>query len=106
MRTLKDLGFENVVELEQFLEEKLLYKRMSIVELELAVKKELKIDRFGLIQTTWDETIGIDKSYIGGLLYNDGWYLFDIEIYFLETHTYNINGQKNIFITEISVIEN
>ena len=50
--------------------------------------------------------MGIDKSYIGGLFYYDGWYLFDIEIYYLETYTYNIKGEENIFITEISVIEN
>ena len=69
------------------------------------IKKELKIDDFNLQSTTWDETTGIDKSYIGGLLFEDDWYILDIEIYYLETHTYNINGQKNIFITEISVIE-
>lgn len=103
---LKELGFENATELEQFLEKLLLNKRKSLNDIIETIKKELRIDRFSLIDTTWDETMGIDKSYIGGLFYYYGWYLFDIEIYYLETYTYNIKGEENIFITEISVIEN
>lgn len=103
---LKDLGFENAIELGQFLEKLLLNKRKSLNDIIETIKKELRIDKFDLIHTTWDERIGIDKSYIGGLFYYYGWYLFDIEIYYLETYTYNINDEENIFITEISVIEN
>ncbi len=106
MKRLKDLGFENAVELEQFLEKLLLNKRKSLNDIIETIKKELKIDDFHLQSTTWDETIGIDKSFIGGLSLEDDWYILDIEIYYLETYTYNINGEKNIFITEISVIEN
>lgn len=105
MEKLKDLGFENVVELEQFLEKVLLNERKSLNDIIETIKKELKIDDFNLQSTTWDETMGIDKSYIGGLLFEDDWYILDIEIYYLETYTYNIKGEKNIFITEISITE-
>lgn len=106
MRTLKDLGFENTIELKQFLEKILLNKRKSLNDITETIKKELQIDKFYLMPTAWDDKIGVDKSFIGGILYEDDWYLFDIEIYYLETYTYNINGEKNIFITQISVIEN
>ena len=106
MNKLKDLGFENIIELERFLEKVLLNERKSLNDIIETIKKELKIDDFNLQSTTWDETIGIDKSYIGGLFVEDDWYILDIEIYYLETYTYNINGQKNIFITEISITEN
>lgn len=106
LNELKDLGFKNAIELEQFLEKILLNKRKSLNDIIETIKKELRIDKFYLTPTTWDETIGIDKSFIGGLLYKDDWYEFDIEIYYLETFTYDINGQKNIFITEISVVKN
>lgn len=105
-RELKDLGFKNAIELEQFLEEILLNKRKSLNDIIETIKKELQIDKFDLTPTTWDETIGVDKSFIGGLFFKDDWYEFDIEIYYLETFTYDINGQKNIFITEISVMKN
>lgn len=97
---------KNAIELEQFLEEVLLNKRKSLNDIIETIKKELQIDDFNLQSTTWDETMGIDKSFIGGLFFEDGWYEFDIEIYYLETSTYNINGQKNIFITEIAILEN
>ncbi|MCK9319061.1 hypothetical protein [Methanoculleus sp.] len=106
MKRLKDLGFENVIELERFLEKVLLNERKSLNDIIETIKKELKIDDFNLQSATWDETMGIDKSYIGGLLFEDDWYILDIEIYYLETFTYNINGEKNIFITEITVLEN
>lgn len=106
MKKLKDLGFENAIELEQFLEEILLHKRKSLNDIIETIKKELKLDNFNLESTTWDESMGIDKSFIGGLLFEDDWYIFDIEIYYLETFTYDINGQKNIFITEITILEN
>ena len=106
MKRLKDLGFKNVMELEQFLEKVLLNKRKSLNDIIETIKKELKIDDFNLESTTWDETMGIDKSFIGGLFFEDDWYILDIEIYYLETFTYNINGEKNIFITEITVLEN
>ena len=106
MKKLKDLGFKNVIELEQFLEKILLNKRKSLNDIIETIKKELQIDAFNLQSTTWDETIGIDKSFIGGLFFEDDWYIFDIEIYYLETFTYDINGQKNIFITEITILEN
>lgn len=106
MRKLKELGFESVVELEHFLEKVLLNERKSFNEIIETIKKELKIDDFNLENTTWDESMGIDKSYIGGLLYDDDWYILDIEIYYLETYTYNINDEKNVFITEIAILEN
>lgn len=106
MKKLKDLGFKNAIEVEQFLEKILLNKRKSLNDIIETIKKELKIDDFNLESTTWDETMGIDKSFIGGLLFEDDWYILDIEIYYLETFTYDINGQKNIFITEIAVLEN
>lgn len=106
MKELKDLGFENVKELEQFLEKILLNKRKSKNDIIETIKKELKIDDFFLQSTTWDEMMGVDKSFIGGLLFCDDWYILDIEIYYLETFTYNINGEKNVFITEITILEN
>lgn len=106
IKKLKDLGFKNAIKLEQFLEKILLNKRKSLNDIIDTIKKELKIDDFNLESTTWNETMGIDKSFIGGLFFEDDWYILDIEIYYLETFTYDINGQKNIFITEITVLEN
>lgn len=97
---------KNANELEQFIEDILLNKRKTINDIIETIKKELHIDNFYLMPTTWDETIGIDKSLIGGLFFEDDWYKYDVEIYYLDTFTYDINGQKNIFITEITVEEN
>lgn len=97
---------KNAKELEQFLEDILLNERKSVNDIIETIKKELQIDDFYLIPTTWDETIGIDKSLVGGLFFEDGWYKYDIEIYYLDTYTYDINNQKNIFITEITITEN
>lgn len=88
--------------LENKLEELVLNKRLSVDVLNDKISKLLGYT-FNFQPTTWDETMGIDKSLISGIYDKESdFYPIDIEIYYLETYGYN----KELFITEITIHEN
>lgn len=100
--TYNNLWKDGLLFLENKIEELVLHKRLSIDELNDKISKFLGYT-FNFKPATWDETMGIDKSLIGGIYDEESdFYPIDIEIYYLDTYGYN----KELFITEIVIHEN
>ena len=100
--TYNYLWEQGLLFLENKVEELVLHKRFRVDELNDEISKLFDY-KFSFQPTTWDETMGIDKSLISGFYdEEDDFYPIDIEVYYLETHGYN----NELFITEITIHDN
>jgi len=100
--TYNYLWAQGLLFLENKVEELVLHKRLSVDDLNDKISKLFDY-KFSFQPTTWDETMGIDKSLISGFYdKEDDFYPIDIEVYYLETYGYN----NELFITEITIHEN
>lgn len=100
--TYDNLWKEGLLFIKNNVEKLVLHKRLSVDELNDKISRLFGYP-FSFQPTTWDETMGIDKSLIGGFYdKDDDFYPIDIEVYYLETYGYN----NEIFITEITIHEN